>query len=125
MASNLLNQPLKKHIENLSEAVKRLLKEKRMKQSELAKKSGLSKYVISRIVNNTNGRGGEYKPSDNVIMMLAVGFQLSSVEATEQLFYAAYPEKEFWPLFLDKGMNIIDINTMLYDNELPMLGNFD
>jgi DNA-binding transcriptional regulator LsrR (DeoR family) len=58
LASYLPNQPLSVNLESFSDAVKRLMKEKGMTRAELIKRSGLSKYVISRILRNTNDKGG-------------------------------------------------------------------
>ena len=122
MVSNLLKQPYRIK-ENLSTAVKRLMKEKGLTQADLTRRSGLSKTIVSRIVRNTNDKGGYYTPTMPVIMMLGVGFSLSSIETKSQLFYAAFPEMEIVEAGLDELLSIDSINAILDNNALSLLGS--
>ena len=123
MANNLLNQPAKKKRESFSKAVKRLMKEKGMTQSDLVERSRLPKTTISRILRNTNYKGGKYTPTDSIIMALSVALRLSSAESTERLVYAAFPERALWKDILDKHLSIHETNILLEENKLPLLGN--
>ena len=123
MANNLLNQPLDINLESFPNAVKRLMKEKGITQAKLAERSGLDKQAIYRICHNRNSRGGEYIPTESVVMAISVGLGLSSTESREQLLYAAFPERKHWDSFLDNHLSIKQINDILDENGLATLTN--
>lgn len=125
MASYLPNQPLNINLGTFSDAVKWLMKEKRMTQADLVARSCLSKTTISRICRNSNDKGGIYTPTEPVIMAVSIAFQLTSMESRTQLLYAAFPERAYWDKFLDNHFNINQVNEILYDNGLPLLGNME
>ena len=101
------------------------MKEKAMSQTKLAFRSGLSKTTISRIVRNSNDKGGSYTPTEPIIMALSIALGLTSAESKKQLFYAAFPERALWDDFLDRHLNLYQANEILYDNGLPTLGNVE
>ena len=125
MASHLLNQPLSINLESFSAAVNRLMKDKEMTQADLVMQSCLSKTTISRICRNSNDKGGAYTPTEPIIMALSTAFRLSSMDAKNILLYAAFPERAFWDEFLDHHLGIYDINMILDENGLPLLGNMN
>jgi len=44
-------------------------------------------------------------------------------EETSELFFAAFPEVEYWGAFLDSHVDIFDANSILYDAGLSTLGS--
>lgn len=123
MAEYKPSKPLEKNSESFSDAVKRLMKEKRMTQADLAMQSGLSKTTISRIFRDNNDKGGNYTPTEKIIMALSIGLRLSSVESREQLLFAAFPERAYWNDFLDGRFSIYEVNIFLEENNLPLFGD--
>ena len=127
MINNLSNQSQitnEKNYKDFSTIVNEHLKIKGMKQTDLMKSSYLSKTTISRICRNSNDKGAAYLPTLSVVMAISIGLNLTRAEA-DKLFYAAFPEMEFWGEFLDKRMDIDQANEILYDNGLSLLGNIE
>ena len=109
-------------IKGFSEFVNETMATKAMRQSDLIASSLLSRTTISRICRNSNDKGSSYVPTLSVVMAISVGLRLNREEATE-LFFCAFPEMEILGCSLDKQLNICQINEILYDNGLTLLGN--
>ena len=99
------------------------MKEKGISQAELVKRSRLPKTTVSRIIRNTNDKGSKYTPSDPIIAAISVALRLTNTESTEQLVYAAFPERAYWKDILDKHLSVDDANYILDENKLPLLGH--
>jgi transcriptional regulator with XRE-family HTH domain len=108
--------------ENVNVWVKDKLNERRMSQAELARKSLLSASRICRICKDSNSQGSTFTITFRDVMALSFGFSLNREETTD-LFFSAFPEAELWGDFLDKRMNIYEVNEVFYDNGLTLLGN--
>ena len=59
--------------------------------ADLARKTGLSKATIHRLVTNSDNRGSTYHTTIEVVHALAIAFQLDDTEFNE-LFLAAFPQ---------------------------------
>ncbi|MCI9414530.1 MAG: helix-turn-helix transcriptional regulator [Clostridiales bacterium] len=124
MASKLPSRPLSNNNldRNFSDSVKRYLKMKGMTQSDLAKKSLLTKTTISRICRNSNDKGSSYIPTQRTVISVSLGLGLTLDEAKE-LSYDAFPERMLYVCFLEKSMTVLQANEILYEKGLPLLGN--
>ncbi len=111
-----------KNYKHFSDAVKKLLKEKVKKQSDLVNESCLSKTTVSRICRNSNDKGSTYLPTIQIVMAVCVGLKLTRTQARELLF-CAYPEMELWGDFLDNHLTIDQSNEILDYYGFPLLGN--
>ena len=113
--------------ETLASLVKRHMNAKHMRAAALARKSGLSKATVSRILNNTrsrrkNGETVPYRASDRVVTAIAIGLRLDK-SGWERLMDAAFPERRIWVEALDNHRDIIATNTRLEEEGLPTLGD--
>lgn len=98
-----------------------------MRAAELARKSGLSKATMSRILNNKasrrkNGETVPYRATARVVTAIAIGLELGKSD-WERLMDAAFPERRVWAEALDNHLDIIDTNTRLEEKGLPILGD--
>lgn len=110
------------HWKCFSECVKGEMSAKNMTQAELERKSLLSATTISRICRNSNDKKSTYKPTLPVVCAVSIGLGLNREKATDLLF-SAFPEIELWGDFLDKRLDIDDVNAILYENGLTLWGN--
>jgi len=125
LVNNLPKQPESinhNQFTTFSEGVKYYLKVKNMTQAELSRASLLSKTIISRICRDSNDKGSTYLPMSSVVVTVSIGLGLNISEA-EDLRHAAFPERAYWPIFLENGLTIDEANEILYENGLPLLGN--
>lgn len=109
------------HKENFSYLVKRLMGKQMLTQRELARQSRLAETTISRIIRNSNDKGGPYQPTDAVVMAVSLAFKLDRA-GWERLLFAAFPEREVWFKCLDKRLGVYEADSQLYDQGLPLLG---
>ena len=105
-----------------SEMVNQHMKDKKMKQADLVRSSGLSKATISRICRNCDNKGSTYQAeSFRIVMAVCVGLKVSEADK-KALFYAAFPELATWEEISNAHMDIHDANLLLYERGLPLLG---
>ena len=90
--------------------------------ADLALHSGLSKTTVSRILRDSNDKGGTYLPTDETIMALSIAFKLGR-SGWEELLCAAFPERAIWFDGLDKRQDIFDVNDRLVKAKLPVIGS--
>lgn len=81
----------------------------------------LSEMTVSRICRDTNGRGGRYEPTIQVVEALWIGLQLGPEEAKD-LLLRAFPELSLFGKILTQKMDIGCANDLLADHGLPCLG---
>lgn len=121
MANNMPNRSLDiTKVSNFSDAVKWYLKEKRMTQADLIRKSGVSRSTIYKIYHNKDGRGGPYKATDEIIYAISNAFELSP-DKWRELKSIAFPERKIWEDGLKNRINIVQVNIDLYDNGCDLL----
>ena len=58
----------------------------------------------------------------HVVMAVSIGLGLDREEAAEMLC-SAFPEFDLWGNFLDMELDIFEVNNILYELGLPLLGN--
>ncbi len=97
------------------------MKKKGLTKKELQDRACLSKAVINRICKDTNGKGSSYRPTDEVVCKVAFGLGMN-VEEYEHLKDVAFPERRIWLEGLQKERNIIEVDEILYEQGLPLLG---
>ena len=97
------------------------MQEKGWKQIDLAEASNLPTVTISRIVRNSNDRGGPFYLTEEIIAAIAVAFEKGE-DGWRTLSDAAFPERKLWMEALRSKDNIIQLNIRLCDNGLPQLG---
>ena len=73
-----------------SEFLQELLAKKGWTQKKLAERAGLSKTMVSRIVNNRNSRNGNFDLDIDVILKLSIGLEMGE-KGLLLLLRAAYP----------------------------------
>ena len=73
-----------------SEFLQELLAKKSWTQKKLAERAGLSKTMVSRIVNNRNSRNGNFDLDIDVILKLSIGLEMGE-KGLLLLLRAAYP----------------------------------
>lgn len=119
-----LNQPEQSPDDgkSLSSLVNEMLLQKGWTQSDLARKSCLSKATVSRIVRDSNDKGETYRPKADVVMAISLAFELDRA-GWERLHLAAFPEQRYWFIALDKHQNIFELNEQLHDHKLPLVGD--
>ena len=92
--------------------------------ADLARKAGLSKATIHRLVTNSDNRGSTYHTTIEVVHALAIAFQLDDAEFWE-LFLAAFPQ---FPILMEsrrKKLSMEDANQALIDQGyLPITKTF-
>lgn len=107
---------------SFSDAVIYYMKEKGYSQGELARLTYLSEMTVSRICRDTNGRGGRYEPTMQVVEALWIGLQLGPEEAKD-LLLRAFPELPLFREILTQKMDIGCANDLLADHGFPCLGD--
>lgn len=104
-----------------SELVKQYLARNRMTQKELAEAANMSEPMVSRILRNSNGRGGPFKLTEEIVIQLALALKIGRT-GRDKLLFAAFPERAYWLEALDNQESVISLNCRLYEDGLPMLG---
>ena len=112
--------------ETFTSLVKRYMDANHLRAADLARKSGLSKATVSRILNNKasrrkNGETEPYRATDRVVTAIAIGLGLDKSD-WERLVDAAFPERRIWVEALDNHLDIVDTNMRLEKEGLPILG---
>ena len=97
------------------------MQEKGWKQIDLADAANLPTVTISRIMRNSNDRGGPFYLTEEIIAAIAVAFEKGE-DGWRTLSDAAFPERRLWIEALRSKDNIIKLNMRLCDNGLPQLG---
>lgn len=94
-----------------------------MTDPEVYTKACVSKQVFSKI------RKGHYRPKKNTVLALSVALKLSLDETSELLSYAGYALSRNDKVALivsyyieNKHYDVFDINFMLIDFDLPLIG---
>lgn len=106
----------------INRALSMIVAEKKLKKSEVIAKSGIENHYAYQIFSGTKN------PTRDKVIMLCFGMELSE-EETQQLLkitgYAQlYGKEERDNIFifgLKKHMNIIDVNSILYEMNLELL----
>ena len=104
------------------QCVKRLMQEKVMDQKDLAAKSCLTETTISRILRNSNDKGADYRPTEQVVAAISLSFELGT-EGYEILRRAAFPQVAIWQKALEDYKTVAGANEDLLKNGLPLLGS--
>ena len=125
MDSSIWKEPSggNKERETFSEKVLYYAELKGPEQKDLVKRSGLSKSTVSHIFNNYSSKGAAYTPSNNAVLAVSIGLGLTASEKDE-LFDIAFPQNKLLGEQWGKKLTIDDANDILYENKLPLLGNF-
>jgi len=98
---------------DFSDGVRKLLKIKKMKQSDLIWQSNLTRSKINRICRNYNDNGYEFEqPSIKDFIAICVGFGLTP-EEKDKLYNVTYREMESLDEILEKRMNIVSAEDFL------------
>ena len=117
------NKDSNDEVKDFSTLVKYHLKTKKITQVQLSEDIGLSRSTMNRICRNSNDKGSFFKPELDVVYAISFGLKLTSIEA-EELFNAAFLVRHnAIKESLDKKMSLADANIILYNKELPIIGN--
>jgi transcriptional regulator with XRE-family HTH domain len=108
---------------SLSEYLELLINEKKLKKSDVIKRSNLDKNYAYQIFN-----GNKTNPSRDKMIMLAFGLKLSVVETRKLLkisnssdLYVRNPRDSVIIFALNKGFDLIKANEYLNDYNLELL----
>lgn len=108
---------------SLAEYLELLLNDKKLKKSEVIKKSNIDKNYAYQIFN-----GNKVNPSRDKMIMLAFGMGLNVLETRKLLkianssdLYARNPRDSVFIYCLNKGSNLIEVNELLSDYNLELL----
>ena len=119
MVTGLPKQPDNNKIcvwESFSDGVRKLLKIKKMKQSDLVGQSNLTRSTVNRICRNSNDNDYEYEqPNTKVFIAVCVGLKLTPAEK-DKLYAVAYPEMALLDEVLEKHMDIVSAEDFLNDH---------
>ena len=119
-----LDEMLNDKVETFTEFLFRLIDERGMSDVEVYRKANIDRKLFSKIRSNIN-----YTPSKKTILCLAIALELSVSQTNELLMKAGYTLSEssksdvVISYFLEQGKyNILEINEVLFEYELPILG---
>jgi O-acetyl-ADP-ribose deacetylase (regulator of RNase III) len=119
-----LKEILNDKVETFTELLFRLIDERSMSDVEVYRKANIDRKLFSKIRSNVN-----YTPSKKTILCLAIALELNVSQTNELLMKAGYTLSESSKLdvvvsyFLERGKyNILEINEILFEYDLPMLG---
>lgn len=119
-----LERRLEKQDISFSQKLFQMIDQRGLTDPEVYNKANISKQVFSKI------RKENYHPKKNTVLALAVALELTVAETDELLSYAGYTLARndkvdiIVSYFLEKGVyNIIDINDVLFDFDLSLLGS--
>lgn len=108
---------------SLAEYLELLISEKKLKKSEVIKRSNIDKNYAYQIFN-----GNKNNPSRDKMIMLAFGMGLSVLETRKLLkianssdLYVRNPRDSVIIYCLNKGLNLIEVNEYLNDYNLELL----
>ncbi len=108
------------NLERFSKEVRRLMKKKGVKPSDLVNRGHFTRTTISRLCRNSNDKGGDYPLSLQDITNLKTALKLTSDEAFDLLFIA-FPDVKFNITVIKENMDHMAANEYLYDNNSPLL----
>lgn len=111
---------------SISEYIKIIMSNKKIKATQLIRKSNLDKGYTYQII-----RGDKKHPSRDAVLSLAFGLGLNSSETDKLLRIAEYdalyvrrPRDGIIMHCLDNGVSITDANLMLSEKEQEPIGKF-
>ena len=99
-----------------------VMKAREVTQAQMSRLCSISASKLCRLCKNETSKGNFYTPSVREIMAISLVLKLTR-EETSELFFAAFPEVEYWGAFLDSHVDIFDANSILYDAGLSTLGS--
>jgi hypothetical protein len=86
----------------------------------LARKTGLSKTTISRMVQNRDYRGRCYYPTVKSVIAVCLALKITEEQRWE-LFHLVFPEWEIYREAMTGGYSVALTNEMLEEAHLPTL----
>ena len=86
----------------------------------LARKTGLSKTTISRMIQNRDYRGKYYRPSEESLIAVCLALGLTAEQRWE-LYYLVFPERAIYKEAMNNGYSVDYTNKILEENKLPAL----
>ncbi len=108
---------------SLAEYLELLLNEKKLKKSDVIKKSNIDKNYAYQIFN-----GNKNNPSRDKMIMLSIGMGLNVLETRKLLkiakasdLYPRNPRDSVIIYCLNKGSDLIEVNELLSDYNLELL----
>lgn len=108
---------------SLPEYLELLLREKKMKKSDVIRRSNLDKNYAYQIFN-----GNKSHPSRDKMLMLALGMRLQIIETRKLLkiagacdLYPRNPRDSVILYCLNKGCTLMEVNELLSDYNLDIL----
>ena len=108
---------------SLAEYLELLLSEKKMKKSDVIRRSNLDKNYAYQIFN-----GNKSHPSRDKMLMLALGMRLQIIETRKLLkiagtcdLYPRNPRDSVILYCLNKGSTLMEVNELLSDYNLDIL----
>ena len=116
---------LKRKDEGFSEALLRMIEERGMKDSECYRKANIDRKLFSKIRSNP-----DYRPTKPTACAFAVALELNLRETQELLNKAglALTRSNLFDIVVeyfirDRNYNIWEINEVLFEHDLPLLGS--
>ena len=86
----------------------------------LARKTGLSKTTISRMIQNRDYRGKYYRSREESLIAVCLALGLTAEQRWE-LYYLVFPERAIYNEAMNNGYSVHDTNVLLEENKLPAL----
>ena len=96
------------------------LDEKGHNDAWLARKTGLSKTTISKMVQNKDYRGGYYCPSVESLVAVCLALDITAKQRWE-MYSLVFPEHAIYFEAMNNGYSVAHTNAMLEEKNLPAL----
>ncbi len=100
-------------IDSFSEAVKWYMKSKGMERADILKTEYINKSTYTKVIKNTNGKGGPYTPTPDIISRFALALDLSAAQKEELKFLFCDYSDELYNMHLRREITKEELHYLL------------
>ena len=100
-------------IDSFSEAIKWYMESKRMERADILKTEYINKSTLTKVQKNTNGKGGAYTPTPDVVSRFALVLDLSTAQKEELIFLFCNYSDEMYNMYKRREITREELHYLL------------